>query len=301
MVRSVDGDTPPAVGTVSQAVCEHCGVRRRRARTFVLDHEHSGERCQVGSGCLREFLGGKDPAGACRHAEQLAAIRAHLAGADPIGRGAERADGQVDVSEWAAHAARVIRAHGWISTRQARDQPSAVQQARQSMALDPGSPTRSDRALAEGALTWARTLLADTNTDTDTDTGSSAFERAAAAAAHGERLDRRGEGLVCALVGVYRQRRARTLHLGTPGDPITISVLVERVTSRPSDRYGQIACCELIDRHVNRLLWWQTRGTALQPGQVVVLAGQVKRHDRRGASAITVLSRCRILHGAAAV
>ena len=67
-----------AAGAFAAASCEHCGLRRRRTRTYVVVHADSGEVRQVGSGCLRDFLGGPDPERACRRAELLAAARAEL-------------------------------------------------------------------------------------------------------------------------------------------------------------------------------------------------------------------------------
>ena len=55
-----------AASAFAAAICEHCGLRRRRTRTYVVVHTDSGEVRQVGSGCLRDFLGGTDPERACR-------------------------------------------------------------------------------------------------------------------------------------------------------------------------------------------------------------------------------------------
>jgi hypothetical protein len=79
-----------------------------------------------------------------------------------------------------------------------------------------------------------------------------------------------------------------------PGRPIDVHVLVERATTRSSKRYGQIVCYELIDRNVNRLVWFQTRGAQLTAGQVVTLASRVRAHEQHGRSKLTVLSHCRI-------
>jgi hypothetical protein len=99
---------------------------------------------------------------------------------------------------------------------------------------------------------------------------------------------------VCALIGAYRQRRARSRHLGCPGRAIDVHVRVERATTRSSRRYGQIVRYELIDRNVNRLVWFQTRGAELTAGQVVTLAGRVRAHEQHGRSKLTGLSHCRI-------
>jgi hypothetical protein len=104
---------------------------------------------------------------------------------------------------------------------------------------------------------------------------------------------RRDRGLVCALIAVYRQRRARSRHLAHPGARIEVTVLVERVLTQRSKRHGTVRRCELIDADANRLMWWQTAGAPLHRGEVETLPGRVQRHTRFGTSAITVLSHCR--------
>ena len=269
------------------AICEHCLLRRRRTRTYVVVHQHSGEVRQVGSGCLRDFLGGHDPKRACRRAEHLALARAELERAGTSGIAPDRAGPSVE--ELAAHAARIVRAHGFTSREQARrtSRPATADLALRSLRDTPGAPGCADRALADGALRWARELLADRP-------GLSPFERDAVAVVSSGRIAApRDRGLVCALIAVYRQRRARSRHLALPGAGIELTVLVERVVTQDSERHGTVRRCELIDADANRLVWWQTRGTPLHGGEVIALTGRVQRHTRFGASAVTVLSHCR--------
>jgi hypothetical protein len=98
---------------------------------------------------------------------------------------------------------------------------------------------------------------------------------------------------VCALIAVYRQRRARSRHLAHPGARIEVTVLVERVVTQRSERHGTVRRCELIDADANRLVWWQTGGAPLDRGDIVTLTGRVQRHTHFAASAVTVLSHCR--------
>jgi hypothetical protein len=58
--------------------------------------------------------------------------------------------------------------------------------------------------------------------------------------------------------------------------------------------------CDLLDVDVNRLVWWQTRGTPLREGEVVQLHGRVERHTHFGTTAVTVLASCRRARTAAA-
>ena len=276
-----------AAGAFAAAICEHCGLRRRRTRTYVVVHTDSGEVRQVGSGCLRDFLGGPDPERACRRAELLAAARAEL---DRAGTLAIAPDGAgPSVEEFAAHAAHVVRIHGFTSRERARrtSRPATADLALQSLRDTPAAPDSADRALADGALGWARALLAARR-------DLSPFERDAVAAVNGGSIQtRRDRGLVCALIAVYRQRRARSRHLAHPGARIEVTVLVERVLTQRSERHGTVRRCELIDADANRLVWWQTGGAPLHRGEVVTLTGRVQRHTRFAVSAVTVLSHCR--------
>jgi len=268
-------------GAFPTAWCEHCGLRRRRAATFVVEHVGSGELRQVGSGCLRDFLGGNDPARACRQAEHLALARGELKDAER-----ETAAPGLALDAFAAHAAHMVRARGFVSRDDARHRhvPASAELALRSLNDAPHAPDDSDRALAAGALRWADALPM-------LKPELSRFEAdALAALAPGVPRGRREHGLICALIAAYRQRRARSRHLGQPGQRLQTVVLVERVTSAPSARYGTVHRCELIDAEVNRLVWWQTRGEPLQAGQVVRVAGLIERHTRFGTSPVTVLS-----------
>jgi hypothetical protein len=189
---------------------------------------------------------------------------------------------------FAAHAAHVARAHGFISRERAQrtSEPATADLAVRSLQERPQAPDRGDRALADGALRWAQALptlkaeLSQFETDALTVIASRSVKT------------RRESGLICALIAAYRQRRARSRHLGQPGQRLGTVVLVERVMPVPSERYGTVYRCELIDANVNRLAWWQTRGAPLQPGAVVSLEGTVERHTRFGTGAVTVLSHC---------
>ena len=268
--------------------CEHCDARRRRVETFVVVHASTGSTRQVGSNCLRDFLGGNDPDRACRQAEYLAAARETLSDAErPASRQPPRAAAGLPLHVFAACAACALRADGWVSRERARRSGREASADAALRALEAGClTTRADRALAAGALRWARILLASKPEPT-------AFERdAAALATGGITLARRERGLLCALIAVYRRRRADSRHLAEIGAWIEVAVLVERVVERPSPRHGSIRRCEFIDADVNRMVWWQTTGAPLPEGELVVLRARVDRHARFGAIAVTVLTRC---------
>jgi NAD-dependent dihydropyrimidine dehydrogenase PreA subunit len=223
-------------------LCEHCCVRRRRVETFVVVRPESGELRQVGSGCLRDFLGGHDPDRVCRQAEYMALARAAVADADrsTVGGGGSGAP-ELPLEAFAACAARVVRAHGWVSAERARRSSgtASADSALRVFETAREAPDGADRALAAGALRWAQGLLAAKPELT-------AFERdALAVVTDGSVLTRRERGLVCALIAFYRGKRARSRHVGSPGMSIDATVLVERVLERPSARHGTNSCVEV--------------------------------------------------------
>ena len=151
-----------AISKFAAPRCEHCCVRRRRVETFIVLRPESGEIRQVGSGCLRDFLGGHDP-DRCGQAEYMALARAAVAHADrSTARSGGSAAEEVSLEAFAACAAHVVRAHGWVSAERARRSSSTASAdlALQVFETAREAPDGADRALATGALRWAQALLA---------------------------------------------------------------------------------------------------------------------------------------------
>jgi hypothetical protein len=271
--------------------CDHCRQTRRRVETFVLWHAATGRVRQVGTSCLRDFLGGNNPERLCRQAEYVLLARQSLTDAAGARRAGSEVAAGVPLERFAAHAAMVVRADGWMSRERSRDsgRTASADAALRSLETAPHAPGAADIALARGALLWARELLG-------AEAQLSSFERDAVAVATVQRLlTARERGLVCALIAVYRRRRARSRHLGQPGEWLDAVVAVEGITERPSTRHGTVRRHDLIDVAGNRLVWWQTRGAALAQGRAVHLRGRVERHTTVRGVRVTVLARCRAL------
>jgi hypothetical protein len=103
------------------SICEHCGHNRQRKQTFILRHE-DGRMIQVGSSCLKDFLG-HFAANAASEAELVAlAGEALFDSSDDM----PARPSQFDLVEFLAWTAREIREHGWVSRAQARDRIGGV-------------------------------------------------------------------------------------------------------------------------------------------------------------------------------
>jgi len=291
-LRVVGSGAPPLDRSrFAEPRCDHCHLQRNRAQTFVLWHAASGRVRQVGRACLRDFLDGHNPERLCRQAELLLLAKQALAGAAGLATGVVPNAEGISLEQFAAHAAMAVRANGWVSGEQARrsSRSASADAALQSLEAAPEAPQARDLALAEGALRWARELLA-------AQPQLSTFERDAVAVVNAPTvLTRRDRGLVCALIAVYGRRRLGSRQLGEVGAWLDAVVLVERLVEQPSARHGVVTRHDLIDVDGNRLVWWQTRGGPLPVGQALHVRGHVARHTHFGRAAITVLTHCHLL------
>jgi hypothetical protein len=269
------------------ARCDHCQVARNRKETFLLIRDSDGALRQVGSRCLRDFLG-HDPDRLCRQAEYLLFAEAEIAGAAGSGGVGTRA--ALDLEAFVGHAARVVRRAGWTSRAGGTDEkPSSAEQAEASFEQQaPLEP--ADRRLADGTLAWARELL-------PLKPNPSAFERDLMAVVGESWITRREHGLICAAVTIRRRElgraRSRSRHQGRIGDELEVVALVERVFSRPSARWGRVHHAVLRDLDGNRYRCWSSRPLAVEEHRAYQLSGRVTAHDEHRGERETVLTRCR--------
>jgi hypothetical protein len=278
------------------ASCDHCRVARNRKETFLLLHEGDGTLRQVGSSCLRDFLGGHDPERLCRQAEYLLLASAELSGAAD-GGGVEPG-ATLELEAFLAHAARVVRRTGWTSRAVATDEtPSSADQAEAS--LEQQAPLEpADRRLAHGTLAWARELL-------PLKRHPSGFERDLVAVVAEPWITRRERGLICAAVMIRRRElaraRSRSRHQGCVGDELQVLALVEHVFARPSSRWGYVHHAVLRDLDGNRYRCWSSRSLPVEEDRAYRVSGRVTAHDEHRGERETVLTRCRAAPARAAV
>lgn len=286
---------PPSSSRWRVASCDHCQVARNRKETFLLLHDVDRTVRQVGSSCLRDFLGGHDPDRLCRQAEYLLLAGAELTGA-ASGAGVEPG-ATLDLEAFVEHAARVVRRVGWTSRAAATDEtPSSADQAEAS--LEQNAPIEpADRRLALGTLAWARELL-------PLKRNPSGFERDLVAVVGESWITRRERGLICAAVMIRRRElaraRSRSRHQGCVGDELEVVGLVEHVFARPSARWGHVYQAVLRDLDGNRYRCWSSRLLPIEEDRAYRVSGHVTAHDEHRGELETVLTRCRTVPPGAA-
>lgn len=144
--------------------CDHCQTTRRRNKTIVVENE-AGERKQVGTSCVKDFLGQEVTGAWYSEKDPFAELDGY------------RGSGGVPMEslpETLAQAACVIRQTGWVPGWKSDFQQTTAQVVRllkgwgsdkyvRETRAQYGDPTDADYETAERALTWGRTMEGDSD------------------------------------------------------------------------------------------------------------------------------------------
>ncbi len=339
IVRTLPGETIAEAYRTRGPVCDHCHIKRRRNDTYILRHEASAgpadaSAVQVGSSCLRDFLGGDDAAIIAAKAEILALAASVADGEDDerYGRGGptERL-----LSEYLPYVAWTVREDGWISRTAAKERDGVTASADRAWTLlldlkarkeANCAPTAEDIELAAAAELWAESIP-----DADIDSAKGDYLHNLRAVARTGLASHRTAGIAASAVTAYqrhigqmRQRAARaeraslSVHLGTVGErvsfglppktgkrgkptkgaPVVLSlapVTLDFVTGYDTD-YGYVTVLKFRTEE-GALLVWKASGDCPERddvGKTYTLVGRIKKHDEYKGEKQTMMTLCTV-------
>lgn len=310
VLRVVPGHDVPELYRACELTCDHCRTARRRKETYVVRNEADGRWAQVGSGCVRDFLGGADPHRVAGWLELIDAFGHLLVRAEDdddffgCGRGQKR----WPVEDVLLAAALAIRKWGWLSRSKAEEcgrDPTSAYVAR---LLDP-PPSRgrevrdawrelseTDREDARAALAWARGL-----------TPTSTFESNLKIAASDGSATGRELGLLCAAIPCWARACERELnrrkwerlgatstYQGEVKKRREFEVTIASHQTLESD-FGLTQFYKFVDDAGNLFVWFGSRDLDAKVGDAVVVRATVKKHEEYRGVRQTVLTRVDLL------
>lgn len=319
LVRNIAKIEAPVEYRSAGPDCQHCNHKRRRNDTFLVVHDDGTWR-QVGSTCIRDFLGHDSP-------QSIAAEAEYLAEAIGIGCGGEESGGgrvveRIAVEDFLPVVAACMNAFGWISSKRAREElkSSTASDAWSVCFPSPMSkPLRNPRtdekissevtpectARAVAAIEWVRDLP---------DQGLNEYLHNCRAIVRAGAVEGRMVGYAASILIAYdkhmervRERVARpeSLHVGEVGKRERFTVTQVAVKEIDGD-YGCIYLHLFSDAAGNDLRWfgsgrlWKNGSTAgsgpmadqVKDGETIEIVATVKKHDEYKGRKQTVLSRC---------
>jgi hypothetical protein len=268
--------------------CEHCGFNRRRRDTFIVRNVETLETKQVGTTCLKDFLGHDDADRWAKLAEVVFNID------EVVARGGQKTGSfyhVLDVQRFCEYAASTVLQSGWMSRAQAKrfnkesTATIAFNHENYNDRLEAGSVE-----LANEAIAWAAALG-------DDGTELSDYEHNIKVIANNELMEAKHHGLAASIVGVYWSKfkkiteKTTNEHVGVVGQKLEIEVNLERVSST-----------EFSTRHLFRdsdgraLVWFASNNNYSElKNRKFKIVGTVKKHDEYKGVKQTILTRVKLV------
>jgi hypothetical protein len=312
----VPGKQAPDRAYTADRSCDHCKHNRQRKDTYLVEDKRTGEVKQIGSTCLRDFLGHQSPERILGVAEWITNIGRTFdmfsnedVGDDNPDLGNEgccvRDYAKIGSEALLAHVAALVRSIGWTSSKAAYEfgKTSTKSEAltwmftrdRKQVELyadKTGGVQDRDRDLAKAAVAWAHDL--DPKGD---------YEQNLKSAAVNESVTFRAAGILASLIVAYnrhqeRETKRRELgkgwkagHVGTVGKREVFTGLTVVGSRLLESDFGSKILFQFKDPDGHQLAWFCTGRTELEIGEVVDLKATVKQHGAFRGTDQTVISR----------
>lgn len=284
---------PEHYRTASSENCDHCHTRRSdRIKTYILFKD--GEYKQVGSTCLRDFMGHGSPESIAKTAEYLWSFDA--AEFEFLNDGDRNYSEYRLLEEVLAHAFIFIRTEGYVSVRKAEEKFITPTKARVLSNLvskddDKLIPQSRDYEKAKEAIAWARAI------EDKTDDYSWNLH----ILAEGEYIHRRSTGFACALAYSYTRAtevkvEKKNEHFGTVGKRAEYDLTVTHMKVGEGSN-GYWTLIGFIDPE-NRCAVWFASGVKedeFEVGKTYHIKATVKNHGEYNGLAQTQLTRCAVV------
>jgi len=280
----------------SSHVCDVCKTKRNRNNTYVILDDTKGEPIQVGSDCLKPFMGGKNP----KLVELVFTLLRSLTRIQEYSDGEEREFGdspEFDIDDCLAAAVCAINKFGYSKSESESPTKVAMNLI---LTRDKNSPkvSQGDYDKAKEIIKWIESIPEEkVNNDN--------FLRNLSLIAKnkGDVKDKH-YGFIAYMPIAYiksqedvekkkEQQAAGALsqYVGTVGAKIP-KTTVEVVFTRLIDgQYGTTQMVKMKDDNGNIYTWFNSGGNRLELGSKYSIVGSIKKHDEYKGEKSTVLTR----------
>lgn len=301
--------------------CDHCQQTRYRKDTYLVVHVETKTLKQVGSTCLRDFLGHGDPQAIMTYVQNVLAFIDEMDDDDSFGRyggggGGMWGEPRMGIVFFLANVCALVEEFGWLGKGRASDElrshDATVTRALLNVAdLESGDTRRMREAtpieprhyeLAQTTLNWLR----DEWTVIPVETRNDYQHNLVIACGGGTALtfQKRQAGIVGSLVAAYRsamsklaERKAATLashHYGEPGWKLhDHEILVTHVYDNAND-YG-VSYKHIMRDLKGNVFTWQSSTYRLEESHTYKISGTVKAHTEYRDIKQTQLTRCKFV------
>lgn len=294
IIRTIGDHDLPERFRHTAPVCDHCNWKRKRRDSFIVFNTEFEEYKQVGTSCLKDFLGHGDAEQWSKVAEMIASIGELARTSHGIGYSGPISDRRwYSTEDFCVAAAESVLRRGWVSKKYAEeyDKKSTAEDTWLIFQNLGSTATRKAVELAERALEWARGL-SDKENMTD-------YEHNCNVVAKTQAMEARSAGIAASIVGVYYKNNQTpkitgvSKHLGIIGQVYEGNVVVDIVSGcreSPSVRHV------FKDEMGNVLLWFASSANLGHlRGKKVRIKGTVKAHTSFQGVTQTLINRVKVV------
>ncbi|WP_020142308.1 hypothetical protein [Terracoccus sp. 273MFTsu3.1] len=296
IVRAFSEDVQVDRDALVKGHCDHCGVQRYRKNTYVVVNE-AGEQKQVGSSCIKDFLGhdatvvfitssevSEDAMGGGSFGDPVADTLNVLA----IAWAATRAFGYVPASAFSGSTKEVVSGILWGRSKMDNEARAAITEyveGSDAAAVEVRDFILSDAFSGTSDYVLNLKAIVGSETVTPKNIGFLVSAPQAFARAMEKTLIRERE----------KDATADSVHVGTVGDKVEIEATITRINFIESN-WGVTVLYTLLATDGNVYKWFASReALGEKQGVEVKVKGTIKDHDEYNGTKSTVLTRCKAL------
>ena len=275
--------------------CEHCHVNRYRKDTYVVRHE-SGEAKQVGSTCIKDFLGGNSPDNIMQRASLVSDVLS-LMDAVRLIQG-EKNENIFPMISFLGLTSAIIREYGWVSKANAQAKGDTATASRVLDNLRGESdkesvPNTDDLLLAQKASDWAEGL-------SDEEVEPSDYLYNIRALARAGLVGVRTVGYAASIISAYTrtmqppQKVQESEFVGTIKERKLFNVSCKKISGFDGN-YGWTNKYSFQDKDGNILVWLTSSYEDFVSGMNYTIKGTIKSHKEFRGIKETQITRCEVI------
>lgn len=282
-------EVPERFRTV-EPICDYCHKKRNRKDTYIVVKD--GEYRQVGSSCLKDFTGHKNPEGVAEFAEMLIEFMGSISDSeyDP-----DRIyhSPYYKIADYLAYVAQAIRKHGWVS--RSKEVPQLGIYSTADTAISEWNnkykeeyPNEADSNIAAETITWVQAFDGELND----------YQHNLSVIFSDKYFEIHHAGYVASAVAGMLRDKEQKVTMGNSEYQGTIKVRQEwtlnliSVKTMEDRGYGPSYLHKFQDETGNVFIWFSS-SARLDEGNTYTGKGTVKAHKEFRSEKQTVLTRCK--------
>jgi len=301
IIRAISDDVKvPNFYRDTGSACDHCKVNRYRKDTYLLQHT-DGNMVQVGSTCIKDFLGGNSPDDILNRANLASDIIGFMSGMeDECGGG--NSDPVYFIESVLAQTVACIRDYGWISKSKAKEDNSMATASWVMNNFNPprdpkfqkSIPTSLDHERAKMAAEWVEDL-------TDSEVENSDYLYNIRAIARSGMVDSRTMGFACSIIPAFnRAMEAKnpkkiSKHVGQLKKRQLFNLTLKHHFSYDGV-YGVSHHYLFEDEDGNVIVWKASSSHDMIEGKKYCVKGTIKEHSEYKNIPQTLITRCEVMN-----